>query len=253
MNFKRNSTVHRWYIHIHAHILWRNGCLPLIISVFSSLKLPPFARFLTGVGVRDKALSNNQDEAHLNRMEPPLLLNAEHASPRETCLFPCACSLVSSWVLERFPHRHMDWVAKPAVRMGNTRLRRRRARVPGHYFVSCAAASVKMSCWEAATTRTPDQREGAFLVPYLGPSLLNTAPSSRFPGNDEDTRSPVFFGHFFPTSFFPLGHFILFLDIFVLFMLINASPRPDATLTVCRLLLPPEYIWWFGAQVISYY
>ncbi len=41
-------------------------------------------------------------------------------------------------------------------------------------------------------------------APYLDPSFSNTVPPSRTPQHDEDTRSPVYFGHFIP-----FGHFIL--------------------------------------------
>ncbi len=34
--------------------------------------------------------------------------------------------------------------------------------------------------------------------PYLDPSFSNTAPPSRTPQHDEDTRPPVYFGHFIP-------------------------------------------------------
>ncbi len=40
--------------------------------------------------------------------------------------------------------------------------------------------------------------------PYLDPSFSNTAPPSRTPQHDEDTRSPVYFGHFIP-----FGHYFI--------------------------------------------
>ncbi len=41
-------------------------------------------------------------------------------------------------------------------------------------------------------------------APYLDPSFQNTAPPSQPAQHDEDTRSPVYFGHFIP-----FGPFIL--------------------------------------------
>ncbi len=53
-----------------------------------------------------------------------------------------------------------------------------------------------------AQRRTPPPMEAA--APYLDPSFQNTAPPSQPAQHDEDTRSPVYFGHLIP-----FGHFIL--------------------------------------------
>ncbi len=77
---------------------------------------------------------------------------------------------------------------------------------------------------EAAAPRAPDLRGERVRppdsAPYLDPSFQNTAPPS-LPRTNEDTRSPVSFGHFIPLD-----------TLFYYFCLIKASPRPDVTLTV---------------------
>ncbi len=66
---------------------------------------------------------------------------------------------------------------------------------------------------EAAAPRAPDPRGERVRppdsAPYLDPSFSNTALLSRTPEHDEDTRSPVYFGHFLP-----YGHcFIISVEI----------------------------------------
>ncbi len=70
-------------------------------------------------------------------------------------------------------------------------------------------------------------------APYLDPSISNTAPPSRTPQLDEDTRSPVYFGHFNP-----FGHFIL---LFLFNKSLSEAWRH--THCVCPLLLPPQYFY----------
>ncbi len=76
---------------------------------------------------------------------------------------------------------------------------------------------------EAAAAAAPQRgaRAAAGLRPLPGPFLPEHCPSFTTPQYDEDTRSPVYFGHCIP-----FGHFILF------FCWIKASPRHDATPTV---------------------
>ncbi len=63
-------------------------------------------------------------------------------------------------------------------------------------------AEVDEAAGEAATPRAPDLRGERVRppdsAPYLDPSFQNTAPPSQPSQHDEDTRSPVYFGHFNP-------------------------------------------------------
>ncbi len=90
---------------------------------------------------------------------------------------------------------------------------------------------------EAAAPRAPDLRGERVRppdsAPYLDPSFQNTAPPSQPAQHNEDTRSPVSFGHFIP-----FGHFIL---LFLLNKSLSEAWRH--THCVCRLLLPPLYIY----------
>ncbi len=65
-------------------------------------------------------------------------------------------------------------------------------------------------------------------APYLDPSFLNTAHPSQTSQHDEDTRSPVYFGHFNP-----FRHFVL---LFLFNKSLSEAWRH--THCVCRLLLP---------------
>ncbi len=87
---------------------------------------------------------------------------------------------------------------------------------------------------EAAAPRAPDppgeRVRPPDSAPYLDPSFLNTAHPSQTSQHDEDTRSPVYFGHFNPFRYF------------VLLFLFNKSLSEAwrHTHCVCLLLLPPQ-------------
>ncbi len=139
---------------------------------------------------------------------------------------PRACTLVSSWVQEgsverRGPHPLHGW----------------RARMPGRIIPGGAVGRRRMKpLQEAATPRAPDPRGERLRppdsAPYLDPSFQNTAPPSQPAQHDEDTRSPVYFGHFIP-----FGHFVL---LFLLNKSLSEAWRHAHC--VCRLLLPPHNI-----------
>ncbi len=61
---------------------------------------------------------------------------------------------------------------------------------------------------EAAAPRAPDPRGERVRppdsAPYLDSSFQNTAPPSQPAQHDEDTSSPVYFGHFIP-----FGHYFI--------------------------------------------
>ncbi len=127
---------------------------------------------------------------------------------------PHACTLVSSWVQEgsvegssaapvRRPSGQDAGPTSPVERRGP---RGRRSR------------------WRSRRPSRPGPQRGvraaAGLRPLPGPFLPEHSPPSQPSQHDEDTRSPVYFGHFIP-----FGHYFII-------CLIKASPRPDATPTV---------------------
>ncbi len=112
-----------------------------------------------------------------------------------------------------------------------------RARMPGRIVPGGAVGRRRMKpLGEAAAPRAPDPRGETVRppdsAPYLDPSFQNTAPPSQPAQHDEDTRSPVYFGHFIP-----FGHFIL---LFLFNKSLSEAWRHAHC--VCRLLLTPQ--WW---------
>ncbi len=109
----------------------------------------------------------------------------------------------------------------------------RRARMPGRLDPSSAAVDLEVDevAREATVPRAPDLRGERVRppdsAPYLDPSFLNTAHPSQPAPHDEDTRSPVYFGHFIP-----FGHFVL---LFLLNKSLSEAWRH--THCVCRLLM----------------
>ncbi len=140
---------------------------------------------------------------------------------------PRACTLVSSWVQEGSVEGSS---AAP--------VRRLTGQDAGPFNPpKCHGPKEDEAAEEAAAPRAPDLRGERVRppdsAPYLDPSFQNTAPPSQPTQHDEDTRSPVYFGHFIP-----FRHFIL---LFLLNKSLSEAWRH--THCVCRLLLPPQYIY----------
>ncbi len=81
--------------------------------------------------------------------------------------------------------------------------------MPGRPVPSSAVGQeVDEATGEAAAPRAPDLRGERVRppdsAPYLDPSFQNTAPPSQPSQHDEDTRSPVYFGHLIP-----FGHYFI--------------------------------------------
>ncbi len=129
------------------------------------------------------------------------------------------------------------WAAEPAVRTKPHPRYGHRARMPGQPVLSSTVGQeVDEAAGEATVPHSPVLRGKRVLqpvsTPCLDPSFQNTAPPSQTPQHDEDTRSPVYFGHFIP-----FGHFIL------LFMFNKSlSEAWRHTHCVCNLLFPPQYL-----------
>ncbi len=203
-------------------VLWRVGCLPLIISNSPSLnRRPSPGSRREWVCERGGALKTARSGGvwwgtpEVNGASSPPLLYAECASPRETGLFPvhaCWCprgSRKGAW-RDRVPYPWDGW----------------QARMPGRLIPGSAAGRRKTKLPEKPPPLAPRTSEGSKCgrrTPPLTWTLPSRThcPSFTTPQHDEDTRSPVYFGHFIP-----FGHFILY------FCWIKASPRPDATPTV---------------------
>ncbi len=231
--------------------MWRVGCLPLIISISPSLnRRPSPGSRREWVCERGGALKQPGlaacDEAHLKWMEPH----------HRRCYMPSAPLL---WRPVSSPCMHTGVLVGPGrERWGNGCRRRRelpdprsgqgphprdgwRARMPGRTIPRSAAGRRRTKpLHEAAAPRAPDppgeRVRPPDSAPYLDPSSLNTAPPSQTLQHDEDTRSPVYFGHFNP-----FRHFVL---LFLFNKSLSEAWRH--THCVCRMLLPPQYIyiWW---------
>ncbi len=178
---------------------------PLIISISPSLnRRPSPGSRREWVCERGGALKTSRSGGmwwgtpEVNGASSPPLLYAECASPRETGLFPvharwCPRGSRKGALREQVPHPWHGW----------------RARMPGRIIPGGAVGRRRMKpLQEAAAPRAPDPRgervQPPDSAPYLDPSFQNTAPPSQPAQHDEDTRSPVYFGHFIP-----FGHYFI--------------------------------------------
>ncbi len=149
---------------------------------------------------------------------------------------PRACTLVSSWVQEGSVEGSS---AAP--------VRRLTGQDAGPFNPpKCRGPKEDEAAEEAAAPRAPDLRGSACgrRTPPLTWTLPSRtpAPPSQPAQHDEDTRSPVYFGHFIP-----FRHFIL---LFLLNKSLSEAWRH--THCVCRLLLPPQYIYNTTLQIHHY-
>ncbi len=186
-------------------ISWRVGCLPPNYQHLPVPYSPPFTRLPTGVGVWERRGAETARSGgvwwgtpEVNGASSPPLLYAGCASPLETGLFPvharwCPRGSRKGALREQLPHTLHGW----------------RARMPGRIIPGGAVGRRRMKpLREAAAPRAPDPRGERVRppdsAPYLDPSFQNTAPPSQPAQHDEDTRSPVYFGHFIP-----FGHYFI--------------------------------------------
>ncbi len=134
----------------------------------------------------------------VNGASSPPLLYAECASPLETGLFPvharwCPRGSRKGALREQLPHPYTaDGPGCRAVKSREVPRAQRRTK-PLEKPPPPRAPDLR-----GERVRPPDS------APYLDPSFQNTAPPSQPAQHDEDTRSPVYFGHLIP-----FGHFIL--------------------------------------------
>ncbi len=123
---------------------------------------PPFTRLPTGVGVWERRGAETARSGGVWWGTPDVN--------------EAACTLVSSWVQEgSVEGYHAARAAGPAVRTRTT-------------------PAIRLMGQDAGPERGASTAAG--LHPLPGPSI--TAPPSQTPQHDEDTRSPVYFGHFSP-------------------------------------------------------
>ncbi len=119
----------------------------------------------------------------------PPLLYAECASPLETGLFPV----------------HARWCPRGSRKGASSMEVRTRETADGP---GCWAVPLEAPRTQRRTPSRPGPKRERVRppdsAPYLDPSFQNTAPPSQPAQHDEDTRSPVYFGHLIP-----FGHFIL--------------------------------------------
>ncbi len=217
-----------------VHVLWRVGCLPPNYQHLPVPYSPPFTRLPTGVGVWERRGAETARSGgvwwgtHLKWMEPH----------HRRCYMPSAPLL---WRPVSSPCMHAGVLVGPGrERWGsNCRTRTRLTGQDAGPFnpreVPRAQRRTKPPI-EAAAPRAPDLRGERVRppdsAPYLDPSFQNTAPPSQPAQHNEDTRSPVSFGHFIP-----FGHFIL---LFLFNKSLSEAWRHAHC--VCRWLLLPQ--WW---------
>ncbi len=181
---------------------------PLIISTPRPL-IAALHQAPDGSGcVREEGRCNSQVWRRVMRHTPevngassPPLLYAECASPLEDRSLPRACTLVSSWVQEGC----VEGAAAAPVHGW-------RARMPGRIIPGGAVARRRKSRWGSRrpSRSGPERgaRAAAGLRPLPGPFLPEHCPSFTIRVHNEDTRSPVYFGHFIP-----LGHFYCIISV----------------------------------------
>ncbi len=224
-------------MNINIYILWRVGCLPLIISISPSLnRRPSPGSRREWVCERGGALITSRSGGvwwgtpEVNGASSPPLLYAECASPRETGLFPvharwCPRGSRKGALREQVPHPLHGWRARMTGQDAGP-YSPRRGRGPKEDEAARRSRRPRAPDPRGEPVRPPDS------APYLDPSFQNTAPPSQPTQHDEDTRSPVYFGHFIP-----FGHFIL---LFLFNKSLSEAWRHAHC--VCRLLLPPQYV-----------
>ncbi len=212
--------LNRTYIYIYIYIYIVTSWLPPPYYHHHPVPYsPPFTRLPTGVGVWERRGAETARSGgvwwgtpEVNGASSPPLLYVERASPLETGLFPvhahwCPRGSKKGAVKRRAPRPWDVWWA----------------RMPGRITLGSAAGQKEDEAaeWSRRPSR-PGHERGARAAAGLRP-LTWTPPSRTLPFlHDEDTRSPVYFGHFNP-----FGHVIL-----LYFCWIKASPTPDATPTV---------------------
>ncbi len=242
------------HTHTHIYILWRVGCLPLIISISPSLnRRPSPGSRREWVCERGGALKTARSGGvwwgtpEVNGASSPPLLYAECASPRETGLFPG----MHTGVLvgpggERWGNGLPPKAAScgPAVRTRDRTARRLTGQDAGPYIPEAPPGRRRD---EAATrsrrpsrTDPPGERvRPPDSAPYLDPYFLNTAPSSQNLAARRGPRSPVYFGHLTP------------LELVLLFLLIKASrglkPHP-----LCLSFAPPATLYYIYKCISCY-
>ncbi len=178
---------------------------PLIISISPSLnRRPSPGSRREWVCERGGALKTSRSGGvwwgtpEVNGASSPPLLYAECASPRETGLFP----VHARWC----PRGSRKGAVEGASAAPVTRLtgqdagpyNPRRCRGPKEDEAATRSRRPSRSDPRGERVRLPDS------APYLDPSFQNTAPPSQPAQHDEDTRSPVYFGHFIP-----FGHYFI--------------------------------------------
>ncbi len=185
---------------VYIYILWRVGCLPLIISISPSLNRRPSPGSRRewvcerGGSLKQPGLAAC-DEAHLKWMEPH---HRRCYMPSAPLLgrpsLPRACTLVSSWVQEG------------SVEGSSAALVRRLTSQDAGPF-----KSLEVPRAEGRRSRRPSRpgpqrgaRAAAGLRPLPEPFLPEHCPPSQPAQHDEDTESPVYFGHFIP-----FGHYFI--------------------------------------------
>ncbi len=163
-----------------------------------ALYSPPFTRLPTGVGVWERSWNSQGraacDETHLNRMEPHPChcLNDERASPRETGSSPC----MHAGVHVGPGREHRDVCRQTRGPDDSAAVIRPSGQDAGPTSpVKHRGPRGWRSCWRAPDQRGEHMRPPDY-APYLDPSFQIIAPPSQTLQHDENTRSPVYFGHF---------------------------------------------------------
>ncbi len=211
------------YIYIYIYILWRVGCLPLIISISPSLNRRPSPGSLRewvcerGGALKQPGLAAC-DEAHLKWMEPH----------HRRCYMPSAPLL---WRPVSSPCMHAGVLVGPGRERWGIECRTHpwdgwRARMPGRLIPRSAAGRRKTKPLKKPPPLAPRTSEGS-ACGRRTPPLTWTLPSRTLPllhNPRSTTRTPD--PLFILDTSSPLD------TLFYYFCWIKASPRPDATPTV---------------------